>query len=816
MELRAELHAAQTPATTPLAATATVNMTSGSTGPWELEFSGAQMNQTVLPDSAEDFWLVVYATNAADDLFTLAKIGLTLTFDNVSQVTPAPPDPALFLDLGGTKWKTAENYLIDDVVALSGSIYVCIANNTSSTTNRPGTGASWTTFWTLFSGGGGGGGDVTGPASSTDNAITRFDGTTGKIIQNSTATLSDAGGISADTLAISTTPTGAGGTGIFRYDAGEKVPEVGIDGITLKIGVQEYVRVYNSTASTLTKGQVVYINGAQGNRVSVALSDASSQSTSAGTIGFVAQSITAGSEGFVQTSGPMYSLNTIGLTAGALLFLSETAGEWTATEPTAPAHGVRLGYVERVHATVGSVFIKINDGYELGELHNVSDGVTGAIAFLVKNASTNLWESKNAADSRTALGLGSLATQSGTFSGTSSGTNTGNVTLAAELSSIITLTGQQLGAVTDPGADRIVFFDQSANAGAGAWGYLTAGTGLNITGTTLTATIAGTGSELQVRDSATGALAAVTGTSVSGTTVIMGAGDNLGTGTAERLRLRNTTPSVSGTNQNSPAVAFEGSAWQTSASASQACEMRAYVIPQTGASIAAGRLTFEARLNGGAWSEIAAFRAGFGTSGLFLGSGSFANIITSNNSVGVYASSNQLVLSVSTTGGHFVGPFSVRSGANDATLNADAAHQLAQRSGTNAQVFRVYDTFASATDYQRVSIATARAVLSGLSGASVTATSLIPAGAVVVGVTAKVLTAVTGATSWQLGTAADPDRFAAAGGIALGSTTQNSDWTAGGIECFPAATNLILTANGSNFTAGSIQISVQYLRGEAD
>jgi hypothetical protein len=64
--------------------------------------------------------------------------------------------------------------------------------------------------------------------------------------------------------------------------------------------------------------------------------------------------------------------------------------------------------------------------------------------------------------------------------------------------------------------------------------------------------------------------------------------------------------------------------------------------------------------------------------------------------------------------------------------------------------------------------------------------------------------------------ATDPDRFAAAGGIALGSTTDNANWTAGGIECFPAATNLVLTANGSNFTAGSIQISVQYLRGEAD
>jgi hypothetical protein len=604
MELRAELHAAQTPATTPLAATATVNMTSGSTGPWDLEFSGAQMNQTVLPDSAEDFWLVIYATNAADDLFTLAKIGLTLTFDNVSQVTPSPPDPALFLDLGGTKWKTAENYLIDDVVALSGSIYVCIANNTSSTTNRPGTGASWTTFWTLFSGGGGGGGDVTGPASSTDNAITRFDGTTGKIIQNSTATLSDTGGIAADTLAISTTPTGAGGTGIFRYDAGEKVPEVGIDGITLKIGVQEYVRVYNSTASTLTKGQVVYINGAQGNRVSVALSDASSQSTSAGTIGFVAQSITAGSEGFVQTSGPMYSLNTIGLTAGALLFLSETAGEWTVTEPTAPAHGVRLGYVERVHATVGSVFIKIDDGYELGELHNVSDGVTGAIAFLVKNASTNLWESKNAADSRTALGLGSLATQSGTFSGTSSGTNTGDQT--------ITLTGDVTGSGTGSFAATIassaVTNAKLANmAAATLKGSIAGGTPADLTATEATTLLdvfsssskglapasgggtanyqradgawtappgvpAGSGSEVQFRNA--GSPGAVTNSSVSGGAITLGDGQNYGLTPQALLTLRNTTAATAGLQQVSPSLELQTQGWTGSASTMREARVR--------------------------------------------------------------------------------------------------------------------------------------------------------------------------------------------------------------------------------------------------
>ena len=39
----------------------------------------------------------------------------------------------------------------------------------------------------------GSGGDVVGPASSTDNAVVRFDGTTGKLIQNSTVTLSDTG-----------------------------------------------------------------------------------------------------------------------------------------------------------------------------------------------------------------------------------------------------------------------------------------------------------------------------------------------------------------------------------------------------------------------------------------------------------------------------------------------------------------------------------------------------------------------------------------------------------------------------------------------
>jgi hypothetical protein len=40
--------------------------------------------------------------------------------------------------------------------------------------------------------------NVVGPASATDNAITRFDGTTGKLVQNSTVTIADNGAISSN------------------------------------------------------------------------------------------------------------------------------------------------------------------------------------------------------------------------------------------------------------------------------------------------------------------------------------------------------------------------------------------------------------------------------------------------------------------------------------------------------------------------------------------------------------------------------------------------------------------------------------------
>lgn len=83
----------------------------------------------------------------------------------------------------------------------------------------------------------------------------------------------------------------------------------------------------------------------------------------------------------------------------------------------------------------------------------------------------------------TITGLGTLATQSGTFSGTSSGTNTGDITIGASLTDILDLTSQALSA-DDAGSDKLVFWDDSA----AKLTHLTLGTNLSITGTTLNAT----------------------------------------------------------------------------------------------------------------------------------------------------------------------------------------------------------------------------------------------------------------------------------------------------------------------------------------
>jgi hypothetical protein len=120
--------------------------------------------------------------------------------------------------------------------------------------------------------------------------------------------------------------------------------------------------------------------------------------------------------------------------------------------------------------------------------------------------------------------------------------------------------------------------------------------------------------------------------------------------------------------------------------------------------------------------------------------------------------------------------------------------------------FRVVHTNAAAT-----AIRSASTELTALSGSSVTAASLIPAGALVLGVTVRVTTAITGATGFDVGTTTDTSRWGSNIAVALATTTSPTNFTDTSVEWITSVADVILTAQGANFTAGAVRITVHYM-----
>jgi len=126
---------------------------------------------------------------------------------------------------------------------------------------------------TIAAAGGGGSGDVVGPGSSTDNALARFDSTTGKIIQNSVGILSDTGAISGLTdISASGSVTLSGGTANgVTYLNGSKVLTSGsaltyssTSGLTTNGVTQGYnttLYTVDGTLSNYSAANNVYLNG---------------------------------------------------------------------------------------------------------------------------------------------------------------------------------------------------------------------------------------------------------------------------------------------------------------------------------------------------------------------------------------------------------------------------------------------------------------------------------------------------------------------------------------------------------------------------
>jgi hypothetical protein len=236
-----------------------------------------------------------------------------------------------------------------------------------------------------------------------DNQIARFDGTTGKIIQTSTPTISDAGAIADLTeLNFDVTPTGvAGGAGSLSWnddDNTQTLDLVGAGGnVTIALGEETYYRVRAS--ANITKGQVVMFTGTVGASGGLEAAPATglTAATSQYVMGIAAETFTSGNWGYIAAFGEVRGFDTTGggesWINGQILYLNPSvAGGLTKTVPTAPAPKVEVCAVVYADASVGSVFVRPTFFPSFNQLNDVSVGSPSGGDLVVWDSGDSRWE----------------------------------------------------------------------------------------------------------------------------------------------------------------------------------------------------------------------------------------------------------------------------------------------------------------------------------------------------------------------------------------------------------------------------------------
>lgn len=164
-------------------------------------------------------------------------------------------------------------------------------------------------------------------------------------------------------------------------------------------------KVRNSTGAVLHKGHIVYLSGSTGNLPNARYAQANNDANSAQTFGVVYADIPNNGDGFVVMLGAIDTLDTRTtapnpftsdtLVDGQVIYLSPTtAGHITNVKPSAPNHLVYVGYVIRTSPTNGTIEYRIQNGYELDELHDVSVPSPSSNDFLYYDSGLQLWRSR--------------------------------------------------------------------------------------------------------------------------------------------------------------------------------------------------------------------------------------------------------------------------------------------------------------------------------------------------------------------------------------------------------------------------------------
>ena len=192
------------------------------------------------------------------------------------------------------------------------------------------------------------------------------------------------------------------GTGI-KYPTVDAV-NIGISDVNTNSTHKDTVKL----SEAINKGQAVYISGANGTNILVSKASNTTQALSSKTLGLLETTGATNAIVNVVTDGLLSGLNTSTATIGDAVWLG-TSGNLIfglASKPVAPAHLVYIGVVSRVSATVGEIIVKIQNGFELSEIHDVSLTSVANNQLLSYDSATSLW--KNKTIDKTLVGLANV------------------------------------------------------------------------------------------------------------------------------------------------------------------------------------------------------------------------------------------------------------------------------------------------------------------------------------------------------------------------------------------------------------------------
>lgn len=319
-------------------------------------------------------------------------------------------------------------------------------------------------------------GDVVGPASATDNALARYDGTSGKLIQNSAITLSDAGALqNVNEINFDTTPTGVvGGAGSLAWnnDDNAKTLDLVMEGgaIVQQIGEETFYRVRASSA--ITAGQAVMFTGTLGASGGLTAAPATGLTAVTGQylMGIAAESISLNSWGYVTHFGEVRGIDTSGTSAGEvwvngdiLYYNPSVTGGLTKTVPAAPNAKVEVCAVIYASASNGILFVRPTFYPSFNQLNDVSVPTPSGGDLVVWSTANSRWQ--NAAQSTITAGKATnLAGGSAGQVPYQSAADTTGFTSTGTAGQVLTSQGTSAPTWTTPVAAVTVTDDTTTNA----------------------------------------------------------------------------------------------------------------------------------------------------------------------------------------------------------------------------------------------------------------------------------------------------------------------------------------------------------------